>query len=381
MAIRGSIRVCLVAPSLDILGGQAVQASRLFRSLQNVPSVAVDVLPINPRLPGVFRLLQRVRYLRTVVTSVRYAWTLITRLAKYDIVHVFSASYFSFLLAPTPALLVGRWYGKRVVLNYRSGEAEDHLRRWGRSVLAILRRADVLVVPSGYLVEVFSRVGLGARVVGNIVDLQQFAFRERKSLRPIFLSNRNLEVHYNVACVLRAFARIQRRRPEARLIVAGDGSQRGALLRLASELGLHNVEFVGRVTPARMPALYDTADVYLNAPDVDNMPASILEAFASGLPVVTTDAGGIPHIVRHDDTGLMVPRGDHEALAAAALRLLDDPVGAYRMTRRAREECRRYAPEVVAADWVRLYQGLMRQGEAPAGTQARGGRSVNTAWE
>src|SRR5436309_4289734 len=381
MAIRGSIRVCLVAPSLDILGGQAVQASRLFRSLQDVPSVAVDVLPINPRLPGVFRLLQRVRYLRTVVTSVRYAWTLITRLAKYDIVHVFSASYFSFLLAPTPALLVGRWYGKRVVLNYRSGEAEDHLRRWGRSVLAILRRADVLVVPSGYLVEVFSRVGLGARVVGNIVDLHQFAFRGRKSLRPIFLSNRNFEVHYNVACVLRAFARIERRRPEARLIVAGDGSQRGALLRLASELGLHNVEFVGRVTPARMPALYDTADVYLNAPDVDNMPASILEAFASGLPVVTTDAGGIPHIVRHDDTGLVVPRGDHEALAAAALRLLDDPVGAYRMTRRAREECRRYAPEVVAADWVRLYQGLMRQGEAPAGTQARGGRSVNTAWE
>ena len=367
MAIRGSIRVCLVAPSLDILGGQAVQASRLFRSLQDVPSVVVDILPINPRLPGVLRLLQRVRYLRTVVTSVRYAWTLITRLARYDIVHVFSASYFSFLLAPTPALLVGRWYGKRVVLNYRSGEAEDHLRRWGRSVLAILRRADVLVVPSGYLVEVFRRVGLGARVVGNIVDLRQFAFRERKSLRPIFLSNRNLEVHYNVACVLRAFARIQRRRPEARLIVAGDGSQRGALLRLASELGLQNVEFVGRVTPARMPALYDTADVYLNAPDVDNMPASILEAFASGLPVVTTDAGGIPHIVRHDETGLIVPRGDHDAMAAAALRLLDDPVGAYRLTCRALDECRlRYAPDVVAAEWVRLYQGLMRQGEAPA---------------
>ena len=367
MAIRGSIRVCLVAPSLDILGGQAVQASRLFRSLQDVPSVVVELLPINPRLPGVLRLLQRVRYLRTVVTSVRYVWTLITRLPRYDIVHVFSASYFSFLLAPTPALLVGRWYGKRVVLNYRSGEAEDHLRRWGRSVLAILRRADVLVVPSGYLVEVFRRVGIGARVVGNIVDLRQFALRERKSLRPIFLSNRNLEVHYNVACVLRAFARIQRRRPEARLIVAGDGSQRGALLRLASELGLQNVEFVGRVTPARMPALYDTADVYLNAPDVDNMPASILEAFASGLPVVTTDAGGIPHIVRHDETGLIVPRGDHDAMAAAALRLLDDPVGAYRLTCRALDECRlRYAPDVVAAEWVRLYQGLMRQGEAPA---------------
>src|SRR2546429_6888166 len=62
-----------------------------------------------------------------------------------------------------------------------------------------------------------------------------------------------------------------------------------------------------------MPGVYDAADVYLNAPDIDNMPGSILEAFASGLPVVTTDAGGIPYMVRDGENGLIVPRGDRKS--------------------------------------------------------------------
>ena len=362
-ARRRLIRVCLVAPSLDILGGQAVQAARLQRGLRHTPSVAVGFVPINPRLPGLLRLLQRVRYVRTIVTSVRYVWSLLRCLDDYDVVHVFSASYFSFLLAPTPAVLLARWYGKRVILNYRSGEAKDHLQRWGRTAIPVLRLADALVVPSGYLVDVFARFGLHARVIANIVDLDQFEFRARRPLRPVFLSNRNFEAHYNVACVLRAFALIQNRYRDARLIVAGDGSQRRQLHRLADELQLENVAFVGRVSPDRMPSLYAAADVYLNAPDIDNMPGSILEAFASGLPVVTTDAGGIPYIVRHGETGLLVPRGNHEGIAAAAIRLLQDASLSERLVGSAREECRRrYTPEPVLREWVRVYRALVADG-------------------
>ena len=362
MADDRAIRVCLVGPSLDVPGGQAVQAARLSRGLSEHPAITLTFVPINPRLPGPLRLLQRVRYVRTVVTAVRYVGALINNIMGCDVVHVFSASYWSFVLSTVPVVALARWFRKPVIVNYRSGEAEDHLRRWRRTALPTLRRATAVVVPSGYLRELFARVGIDAQIVPNLIDVGRFHFRERQPLRPVFLSNRHLERDYNVACVLRAFAHIQRHYPAARLIVVGDGSQRRALQRLAAELRLDHTEFVGRVAPERMVGHLDAADVYLNAPDVDNMPSSILEAFASGLAVVTTDAGGIPHIVRHGETGLIVPRGADEAMAAAALRLFREPALAGRLAATALEECRRrYAPAVVLAAWVRVYEGLARR--------------------
>lgn len=362
---RSPIRVCIVAPSLDILGGQAIQAKRLLERLSAQPAVRVEFLPVNPRLPGPLRMLQRIKYVRTLVTETVYLATLLLRLPRIDVAHIFSASYFSFLLAPAPALLIARLFGKKTLLNYRSGEAEDHLSRWRRTALPVLRRADRIVVPSGYLVDVFARFGLEAEAIPNFVDFDLFRFRERDPLRPVFLANRNLEPLYNVTCVLDAFARIQRAVPEARLIVAGDGSERRRLEERAAALRLREVEFVGRVDQAGMARLYDRADIYLNAPDIDNMPGSILEAYAAGLPVVTTDAGGIPYIVEHEETGLLVPRGDDAALAEQALRLLADPALAQRLIRRAHEECRtRYSWQAVEQQWVSLYRGVLRDGRA-----------------
>ncbi|HEX8707357.1 MAG TPA: glycosyltransferase family 4 protein [Pyrinomonadaceae bacterium] len=355
------LRVLIVAPSMDILGGQAVQAERLMDGLKQEPSLSVSFLPINPRLPGVLRHLQAIKYVRTVVTSVFYLATLLARVGRYDVIHIFSASYFSFLLAPTPAMLIARLYGRKIVLNYHSGEAEDHLTRWRRTALPLLRLAHLIVVPSGYLVDVFARFNLKSRAIFNHLETGRFRQRERRVLRPVFLSNRNLEAHYNVACVLRAFALIQQRLSTARLIVAGDGSQRGELEALARKLNLKQTEFVGSVTPEKMVELYDAADIYLNASEIDNMPLSILEAYASGLPVVTSDAGGIPYIVTNEETGLLVPKGDHKALAAAALRLLENPELALRMATRAAAECRKYGWPVVRDEWLKLYYGMARE--------------------
>lgn len=349
-------RVALVGPSLDILGGQAVQLDRLRTKLADLTSLELQFIPVNPRLPGPLRHLQAVKYLRTVVTSLAYVASLVWRLPRVDVVHAFSASYWSFLLAPFPAMLVGRLFRKRVILNYRSGEAPDHLANWPVS-RACMRLAHEIVVPSGFLVDVFGEFGLQARVVANFVDASHLVFRERSRLRPVFLSNRNLEALYNVACTLRAFARIQSAVPDAQLIVVGDGAQRAELERLSAELRLRGVEFVGRVAPDRMGAMYDRADIYLNSPNIDNMPSSVIEAFACGLPVVTTNAGGIPFIVEHERTGLMVEAGDHAAMADAALRVLRDPLLAARLTSAARREVdARYVWSEVRAAWERVYR-------------------------
>ncbi|MEJ7576976.1 MAG: glycosyltransferase family 4 protein [Pyrinomonadaceae bacterium] len=349
------LRVLMIAPSLDMLGGQSRQCARLREQLQQEPTLEVAFLPVNPRLPGVLRKLQAIKYVRTVVTTLFYWAALLLKAHKYDVLHIFSASYYSYMLSAMPAVLVGKAYGKKTILNYRSGEAEDHLQNW-RTALPTIRMADVIVVPSGYLVELFARFDLRARAIFNIVELDRFSFRERRPLRPVFLTSRLLEPLYNVGCVLRAFALIQKRFPEASLTVAGEGFLRAELEDLARELHLRHTTFIGGVAFDKMPQMYDSADIYLTATDLDNMPSSIVECLAAGLPVVTTDAGGIPYIVTHEETCLMIPRNDHNRMAEAAIRLLEDQELASRIAHSAREHCRKFSWATVQSEWLNLYQ-------------------------
>jgi glycosyltransferase involved in cell wall biosynthesis len=163
-----------------------------------------------------------------------------------------------------------------------------------------------------------------------------------------------------VACALRAFAIVQKQRSDASLIVAGDGSMRAALEALARTLSLRNVEFVGRVSTEEMARLHAATDVCLNASNIDNMPVSIIECLSSGLPVVTTDAGGIPFIVRNDETALIVGRDDPAALATAALRVLDDRGLAARLGRNGRAACRQFRWSEVRERWRDTYVALAR---------------------
>ena len=274
-----------------------------------------------------------------------------------DVVHVFSASYWSFLLAPVPAILAARGLGKRVILHYHSGEAEDHLARWSSLVHPWLRLADDIVVPSDYLRQVFARHGYRTRVIRNVVDISRFRYRERIPPRPHLLSTRNLEPYYQVENSIRAFALLKALFPDAILTIAGSGSQEEELRRLVSLLGLEGVRFVGAVNPSLLPALYDAADIFVNSSIVDNQPVSVLEALASGLLVVTTGPGDIAAMVRDGDTGLLVPPGDPAAMARAVTSLLDDPDRARQMARRANREIDRYTWTAVRNEWASIYAG------------------------
>ncbi|HUR33054.1 MAG TPA: glycosyltransferase family 4 protein [Vicinamibacterales bacterium] len=359
--LTAQLQVALVAPSLRILGGQAVQADRLLREWTNDPDVHAWLVPHNPRPPVGLRWATRVKYLRTLVTEATYLPLLFLELRRADVVHIFSASYSSFLLAPLPAILVARALGKPVVLNYRSGEAPDHLRRSAIARWA-LRRVDRNAVPSRFLRDVFATFDIDSTIVANVIALERFPFRPRMPLRPRLLSTRNLDPLYNVACTLRAFAQVQRVHPEASLTLVGDGSERERLETLARALALRNVTFAGRIDPSRIAAFYDEHDIYVQTPNLDNMPASVLEAFASGLPVVSTEAGGVPAILRHGEHGLLAPVGDDDAVARHLLHLLADPDHARALALAAYQTLQAYTWPHVRSRWVALYRSVLARG-------------------
>jgi glycosyltransferase involved in cell wall biosynthesis len=345
------VNVVLIAPSLNIIGGQSIQANQLLQCLASEPSVQVQFLPVNPRLPSALSM----KYVRTLITLVLYLGRLAAEIVRADILHVFTPGYFSFYLAPAPALLLGRLLGKRTILNYHDGRAADHLAHWPVA-RRWMRLATMIVVPSDYLVDVFARFGFDATRIYNVAETDSLPYRERRQPRPIFLHNRGLAAEYNPACTLRAFALIQQRYPEASLTIAHGGPLRGEMECLARSLGLRQTQFIGPVSPSQMAALYDSADIYLMSPNADNMPLSLLECFAAGLPIVSSNAGGIPNIVEDQQTGLLFPLDDHQAMAACALRLLEEPGLAARLARNARAECEKYTWPEIGPQWMELYR-------------------------
>ena len=356
------VRVAIVVASLRILGGQAVQANRLLNGWAGDREIDAWIVPIDPIPPSPFDRLLRIKYVRTIVTQLLYWPLLIRELRRADVVHIFSASYSSFLLAPLPAVIVSRLLGKPVLLNYHSGEAADHLRRSWIARTALRRAVDVNVVPSAYLRDVFAGFGIDADVVVNTVDRETFAYRVRDlDKRPLtLLSTRNFEPNYNVACTLRAFARVQACVPDVALTLVGSGSQEAALKELVTTLGLRDVHFAGAVRPERIASYYASADVYVQTPVVDNMPLSILEAYASGLPVVSTAVGGVPAIVRDRVDGFLAPDNDAEQVANRIIELIEHPDVARRLAAAAHAKCEQYDWRSVRESWRAIYRTLAR---------------------
>jgi glycosyltransferase involved in cell wall biosynthesis len=312
----------------------------------------------NPRFPAALLWVKQIPIARTVVSMLLFLPILLWKARSVDILHVFTAGLSHYTLWTIPAILIGRLYQRKIIIHYHDGQVEDHLQRY-RTAKPTLQMADAIVAPSGFLVEVFRRYGIRAESIFNVIDTSRFIDRRRSRISPKLLSNRGLEPLYNVECILRAFQRVQTRYPEASLVVAHDGPTRPSLEAMAGSLKLRNTQFVGKVKYAEIPVLYDSVDIYVNTPNIDNMPVTLLECMASGLPIVSTRAGGIPYIVRDEESALLVEVDDDVAVATAAIRLMEDPSLVERLTGAGRKEVQRYAGPPVREEWIQLYRRLM----------------------
>ena len=347
--------ICVVSELPPPPGGMAVQAQELIDGLRReghrVESARTNALA--QASPW-----RKVPVLRGLVNFAAFLAGLWPACRRCDCIHVFSHSHLAFFLFTFPAVAAGRLLGRRIVVHYHGGAAEAFLARWYWLARWALSRADVVVVPSGFLGAVFERFGIATVEVPNILDLTRFPFRGREPLRPRVIVTRHLEPHYNVGCAVRAFAELHSRYPEASMVVAGDGSDRPAVEALARRLGVGAcVSFAGNVPNERIGQLYDEADIYLNTSRIDNQPVSILEAFACGLPVVSTAVGGIPHMVTHGEDALLAPDDDAAELARHMAALLSDNSLARRLAETGRARVARYSWPSVYGRHKALYGG------------------------
>jgi glycosyltransferase involved in cell wall biosynthesis len=359
MAGFRAARILLVAPAPPPYGGMALQARQLEKLLA-LDGHAVRFFASNFPLP---RFLNRLAGVRTLTRICTIWFKLLPAVRSAEIVHVMAASWLYFFLVVYPAVVVGRICGKRVVVNYRGGEAEAFFRGFAWITRPVFAMAAVVTAPSEFLAEIIRRrFGVPVLIVPNLLDSSLFRYRERSAFQPRMLVTRHLEKIYDIETVLRAVGCVQRTYPQASLWIAGSGSEAARLRELTASMRLSNVRFLGSIPHRELPAIYDQCDIYLNASRVDNFPGALVEASAAGLAVVTTAAGGIPFLYRNGETGWLVEPGDWEGLATAVQNVLEEQVRTSMITKAATEIARSCEWSEVRK-WLYAAYGLS---EAPA---------------
>jgi L-malate glycosyltransferase len=264
---------------------------------------------------------------------------------------------------------LARALGKAVVLWLHGGDLPafaDRHRRWFSRVMA---RGDRVVAPSAYLAEAFPAMRRGTRVIPNVVAVDTYPYRERAVVAPRLLWMRAFEDLYRPGLALDVLARVRRVVPEATLTMAGQDSGRLAAVKAeAAGRGLaDSVRFPGYLDEVAKRDAFAAHDVFLTTSRVDNMPVSVLEAAACGLPVVAFPVGGLEHLLTHEHDALLPADGDAEAMAHAVLRLFTEPGLAGRLSRHGRELARGCDWPIVRDQWDDLLAGL--PGLRPAATR------------
>ncbi len=176
---------------------------------------------------------------------------------------------------------------------------------------------------------------------------------------PLFGNVAALVGHKDHATLLRAFRRVLDSLPDARLVVAGEGALRGELEVQIAALDLGGaVQLLGNRSD--VPAILHALDVFVMSSKEEGLGTSVLDAMAAGVPVAATAGGGIPESVRHEETGLLAPVGDDEALAAHMCRLYNDSSLATDCVDAARALiARQFTAETMVEGNIRVYERVL----------------------
>ena len=304
-----------------------------------------------------------VKVVRTSTSINRFArlldmlWTAWRRRSDYDVALVDVFSGRAFVWAEAVCRLL-RWLGKPYSLALRGGNLPVFARTRNARVARLLGSARVVMVPSGYLLEGMREIRHDLRLIPNAVELSSHDAKPRSEIRPRLMWIRAFEHLYDPQLAVRVWNELHRDYPDVKLRMVGPDkgdSALGEVRKLIAEFRAEDaIEIVGRVPKAQIPQELSQGDIFLNTTTVDNTPVSILEAMASGLCVVSTDVGGIPHLLTADRDALLVPPRDVSAMTAAVRRILDDPALASRLSSNGRRTVAEMDWCLVMPKWLRL---------------------------
>ncbi|MEW6411673.1 MAG: glycosyltransferase family 4 protein [Candidatus Zixiibacteriota bacterium] len=298
-------------------------------------------------------------FLRRVYAQVKYLRKIVARVSRFRVLHVFCGYGESLVLFLVPVILIGRFFGKQVILDYQS--PVGLYRRIGRSRLLprLWRVCDRVVVPSVYLQQLVNSFGGRAFYQQPLLHVGNIVPRVVSRVQPHLAVCTDLEREHNVACAIRAFELVKRKYPRTELTIVGVGRQRRGLESFVLGRKLNGVHFVDGSGYRERQKVLASADVYVNCSSVDFLSAATIEAFASGLPVVSTPCGGGGDVWRDRRDIMRVDFNHHTGVADRIIELVEDPALTEMLSRRSVEIADRLIQKAGEGGYSSLYRDLI----------------------
>ena len=282
-------------------------------------------------------------------------WQVFKHRSKVDVVLIDTYSTTNFWYAVFVAKLC-RMFKLPYIPILHGGNLPERFKSNPSTSQTLFGKAFMNVAPSGYLYEAFKQAGItNLKEIPNTIDINEYPFKERRQVGPKLLWVRSFAKIYNPMLALKVLKKLRKTYPEASLCMVGpEKDESYVACKTFAQEQLLPVTFTGKLTKEEWILLSGDYDLFINTTNFDNTPVSVIEAMALGLPVISTNVGGLPYLLGDRENALLVPPDNEEKMIEAISELLQNDILAHQLALAARSKAEAFDWENVKSFWNEL---------------------------
>lgn len=239
----------------------------------------------------------------------------------------------------------------------RGGAIENRIRKSPEKCRYLFEHSHSNIAPSEHHVEVLKKNGFETVYIPNFLELDRYPFKKRKDILPHLFWVRSLHKIYQPMMAVRILERLLAVYPEARLTMVGPDKD-GSLKELEGYIqkkGLQkHITFTGLLSKAEWHALSDSHDIFLNTTSIDNHPVSVIEAMALGLPIVSTNAGGLNKLLNHRINALLSDPDDEDLMLKHICELMAQPDLCEKLSLQGRKRVEEFDWKIIRDKYIQI---------------------------
>lgn len=322
-------------------------------NMQSKTPTTIDTL--TPLLRPVVKIRAASKFKNKLIRLVDMAWA-VSRARPKDLVliDVYSSSafYFAWLCGKVSRLRKVKYIA--YVHGGNLAQRIDNNPNWKNRFFS---DSSLIIAPSKFLHKAIEDRGYGpVKYIPNSIRVENYPFKSRSFVRPKLLWVRSFAKAYNPQMAIKVLAEISKWFPEAELCMVGpDKGNKEECIAFAASLGLLNrIQFTGMLTQIEWIEKSKEYDLFINTTNFDNTPVSVIEAMALGMPVISTNVGGIPFLLTDKINCLLVEKNDHVAMCNAIKSLMERPKSAISIANSARKTAEQFDWQKVKKLWIEV---------------------------